>query len=91
METLSALLAHCAGNSTVTGESPSHRPVTRSFDVFCDLRLSIQLSKQSRHRYLRRHLAHYDVIVMYILSDLITDITDKAQIIEQHHGDVYGN
>ena len=34
METFSALLAFCAGNSPVTGEFPSQRPVTRSFDVF---------------------------------------------------------
>ena len=39
METFSALLALCAGNSPVTGEFPSQRPVTRSFDVFFDLRL----------------------------------------------------
>ena len=39
METFSALLAICAGNSSVTGEFPAHRPVTRSFDVFLDLRL----------------------------------------------------
>ena len=36
METFSALLALCAGNSPVTGEFPSQRPVTRSFDVFFD-------------------------------------------------------
>ena len=46
-ETLSASLALCAGNSTVTGEFPSQRPVTRSFDVFFDLRLNKRLSKQS--------------------------------------------
>ena len=34
MGTFSALLALCAGNSPVTGEFPSQRPVTRSFDVF---------------------------------------------------------
>ena len=39
METFSALLALCAGNSPVTGEFPAQRPVTRSFDVFFDLRL----------------------------------------------------
>ena len=38
----------CAGNSPVTGEFPSHGPVTRSFDVFFDLRLNKRLSKQSR-------------------------------------------
>ena len=47
METLSALLALCAGNSPVTGEFPSQRPVTRSFAVFFDLRLHKRLSKQS--------------------------------------------
>ena len=43
----SALLALCAGKSTVTGEFPAQRPVTRSFDVLFDLRLNNQLSKQS--------------------------------------------
>ena len=47
METFSALLALCAGNSSVTGEFPSQRPVTRTFDVFFDLRLNKRLSKQS--------------------------------------------
>ena len=45
METLSALLALCAGNSPVSGEFPSQRPVTRSFGVFYDLRLNKRLSK----------------------------------------------
>ena len=50
METFSALLALCAGNSPVTGEFPSQKAVTRSFDVFFDLRLNKWLSKQSiRH------------------------------------------
>ena len=48
METLSALLALCAGNSPVSGEFPAQRPVTRSFDVFFDLRLIKRLSKHSR-------------------------------------------
>ena len=39
METISAL--------SVTGEFPAQRPVTRSFDVFLDLRLNGRLSKQS--------------------------------------------
>ena len=46
METFSALLAICAGNSPATGEFPAQRPVTRSFDVFFDLHLNIWLSKQ---------------------------------------------
>ena len=47
METFSALLALCAGNSPVSGEFPAQRPVTRSFDVSFDLRLDRRLSKQS--------------------------------------------
>ena len=47
METFSALLAICAGNSPVPGEFHAQRPVTRSFDVFIDLRLNKRLSKQS--------------------------------------------
>ena len=43
METHPALRALC-----VTGEFPSHRPVTRSFGVFFDLRLNRRLSKQPR-------------------------------------------
>ena len=46
METFSALLAICAENSPVPGEFPAQRPVTRSFDVFFDLRLNKWLSKQ---------------------------------------------
>ena len=46
METFSALLVICAGNSPVPGEFPTLRPVTWSFDVFFDLRLNKRLSKQ---------------------------------------------
>ena len=47
MESFSALLAICAGNSPVTGEFVAEKPVTRSFDVLFDLRLNKRLSKQS--------------------------------------------
>ena len=47
METFSALLAICAGNSPVPGEFPTQRPVTRSFDVYFDLSPSKRLSKHS--------------------------------------------
>ena len=40
METLSALLAICAGNSPASSEFPTQRPVTRSFDVFFDMCLN---------------------------------------------------
>ena len=48
METYSALLAICAGNSPVSGEFPAQRPVKRSFDVFFNRGLIKRLSKQSR-------------------------------------------
>ena len=46
METFSALLAICAGNSPVPGEFSAQRPVTRSFDVFFNLHPNKLLSKQ---------------------------------------------
>ena len=45
MESFSALLAICAGNSPVPGEFPTQRPVTRSFDVFFDLHPNKRLNK----------------------------------------------
>ena len=44
METFPELLALC-------GEFSTQRPVTQSFDVFCDLRLNKRLSEQSRRRW----------------------------------------
>ena len=38
---------HLCGNPTVPGEFPTQRPVTRSFDVYFDLRPNKLLSKQS--------------------------------------------
>ena len=62
MKTFSALLAIFAGNSPVTGEFPSQRPVSRGFDVFFGWRLNKRLSKQCDSRC---HRAHYDVTVMW--------------------------
>ena len=47
METLSAYLALCEGNSPVTGEFPSQRPVTRSFHIFFDMCLNKRLNEKS--------------------------------------------
>ena len=60
METFSALLALCAGNSPVTGQFHAQRPVTRSFEVFFDLRWVNNREAGD----LRRQRAHYGVIVM---------------------------
>ena len=59
METFSVLLAICAGNSPV----PAQRPVTRSFDVFFDLRLINDWVNNREAGDLRRYCAHYYVIV----------------------------
>ena len=64
METFSALLAICAGNSPVAGKFPAQRPVTRSFDVFFDLRRINGWVNNREAGDLRRYRAHHDVIVM---------------------------
>ena len=56
METFSALLTLC--------EFPSQRPVTRSFDVFFGLRLNKRWVNNRDAGDLRRHGAHYDVMVI---------------------------
>ena len=76
METFSALLVLCKENSPVTGESPSQRPVARSFDVFFDLRLNKRPGKNRNASDLRRHSAHYDVTVMtYPLTSMLSTRT----------------
>ena len=66
METFTALLALCMGNSPVNDEFPSQRPVTRSFDVLFDMHLNKWLINNREADELRRHRAHYGVIVMQI-------------------------
>ena len=61
MDTFSALLAICAGNSPVNGEFPEQRPVTQSFDIFFEINGWVNNGEAGD---LRRHRAHYDVIVM---------------------------
>ena len=63
METFSALLAICAGNSPVRGEFLAQRPVTRSFDVFICAWINGSVNNREVGD-LRRYRAHYDVIVM---------------------------
>ena len=70
METFSALLAICAGNSPGSGEFPAQRPVTRSFDVFFDLRLNKRWVNNREAGDLRRYCAHYDVTVMHTMCFL---------------------
>ena len=65
METFSTLLALCEGNSPVTGEFPSQRPVTWSFDVFFDLCWTNSWANHHNAGDLRCQCAHYDVTVMF--------------------------
>ena len=51
MKTFSSLLALCAGSSPDTGEFPSQRPVTQSFDIFFEMHLNKRLSNQSGRRW----------------------------------------
>ena len=60
METFSALLAICAGNSPVPDELPAQGPVTGSFDVF----LTNGWVNNREAGDLRRYRAHYDVTVL---------------------------
>ena len=76
IERFCALLALCSEENppviggfssqrpVMTGGFPSERPVTRSFDIFFDLRLNKWLSKESRRRWCGMQSRHYDVTVM---------------------------
>ena len=55
------------GEFTGPGDFPAQRPVTRSFDVFFDLRPNKRLSEAGD---LRRQRGHYDVIVMSYLLEM---------------------
>ena len=57
METFSALLVLCAGNSPVTGKFPSQRPFNRPW-------IHDWVNNREAGD-LRRHRPHYDVIVMF--------------------------
>ena len=81
IETFSALLALCAGNSPVTGEFPLQRPVTRSFGVFFDLRLNERLSKQSWGWWFETHsrpIWHHsnDIVI-------VSDSHHKEQVLQE--------
>ena len=65
METISALLAICVGNSPVSGEFRTQRPVMLNFDVFFDLRLNNGWVNNGEAGDLRRYRAHSDVNVMW--------------------------
>ena len=94
METFSASLAICTGNSPISGEFPAQRPVTRSFDVFFDLRPNKRLSKQWRgwwfetpSRSLWRHCddagqmwMHFKVATRYYCQTKSTDSNPTCRL-----------
>ena len=82
METFSALLAICAGNSPVLGDFPAQRPVTRSFDVFFDLRSNKRLSKQWRGWWFETHSCP----LWRHRNDVTTVCLQVLQIAEQYNG-----
>ena len=84
METFSALLAICAGNSPVPGEFPTQRPVTRSFDVSLVCVWINGWVNNGEAGDLRCYRAHYDVTVMlsYSVSPLL--IQTKGQAISSN-------
>ena len=66
METFSRVIGHSCGEFTGPGEFPTQRPVTRSFEVFFDLRPNKRLSKQSWCWWFEtQSCSLYDVIVMF--------------------------
>ena len=104
METFSALLAICAGNSPVTGEFPPQRPVTRNFDVFFDLRLNKRLSKHwwgwwfetpscSLWRHCNEHtwlnLAHLIVFIVMICVLPYWGEIHKGQVVNEFIADSF--
>ena len=66
METISASLALCAGNSLVNGEFPAQGSVTRSlmFSLICVWINDCVNNREAGE--LRRHRGHYDVIVIVL-------------------------
>ena len=68
METISALLVICAGNSPVTGEFP-HKGQWRGALMFSVISASINGWANNREAVdLRRHCAHYDVTMLEDLA-----------------------
>ena len=69
IETFSTLLAFCARNSTVNGEFPAQRPMTRNFKFSLICAWTISWANNTEAGDLRRHCAHYHVIVMGFNTD----------------------
>ena len=82
MEAFSALLALCVGNSPVTGEFSSQRPVTRTlmFPLICAWTNGWVNNRDAGD--LRRHRDHYDVTAMTCGSLERTAIVTSKSTVE---------
>ena len=80
METFSAILVLCAWNSPVNSPHKGQWRGALMFSLICAL--NKQLSKQWRDQWLRRHRAHYDGTVMFLMEDKthVTNATDALMI-----------
>ena len=79
METFSAALAICAGNSPVPGEFPPHKGQWRGalmFALICAWKKNDWVHNREAGD-LRRYRAHYDVIVRSQLAVFSRDFTQK--------------
>ena len=84
METFSALLAICAGNSPVPDEFSARRPETQSFDFSL---ICVWINGWVNNREagdLRRYRAHYDVTVMMILQKWENNGTEEIGFVTPH-------
>ena len=93
LETFSALLAFCAGNSPVSGEFPSQMPVVRSFDVFFDVHLNKRLCKHWRRRWfetssrsLWRHFSSSDISNLLFCQDNVIKLVCSRQNLAISYG-----
>ena len=68
-----------SSNGNIFRVFPAQRPVTRSFDVFFDLRLNKRLSKQSWGWWCETLSIHYDVILMQAKPLANTNITKSSR------------
>ena len=85
METFSALLILCVGNSPVTGEFLAQRPVTWRALMFCLICARINGWVNNREAGdFRRHLAHYDVTDNLSKKSQLEHLIDPYGIHSQH-------
>ena len=86
METFSVLLTYCEGNPPGTGGFPFTKPVTRSFDVFMDLRLNklwciINSKKKMLFTCLNIYVVLSHIQLCYFYGKLFFARTEKTKIL----------